>query len=217
MTPTNQVEYLIGTRQFSRAFELGLEILKNFKKGSVTAWDLESVAQLSLQIAVQYKEELSDVEKIILTIQENQEIPEYLKEKLGPWRASVRYWKSQPKGIENLDDVRILIKQRKSEIDDMRALSSLLQLLRQYLVGAELGESLYLIGKSYENLNFLGPMKLNENYFESCIRQLPHTDWSRKCYKSLEDSIRFGFSGSGGTHVPMGIQVQLDILKKEAE
>ena len=141
----------------------------------------------------------------------------FLKQNLNTCKTSIAYWKNHKDHFENLEDARILIKNRNSEIDDMRAISGLLQLLGNYLKGDELGEALYLIGKSYESINEIAPLLLHENYYESCILQVPHSKWSKKCFKNLEASIQFGFSGSGGMHVPMAVQVHLDSLRKEAE
>lgn len=217
MTAINQIEYLIATRQFDRAFDVVIKTVKSNRPGSSIGWDIEKVTQLGFQIAVQYRNSRSQAEQIISTIEENSDSPVYLIEKLSPWKLSLSFWKNHPADMENLEDVRTLVKNRNSEIDDMRAVSSLLQLLSQYLKGDELGEALYLTGHSYERINEISPLMLHENYYESCIRQAPHTKWSRRCFKRLESSIRFGYSGSGGMRIPMGIQVHLDILRKEAE
>ncbi len=217
MTATNQVEYLIATRQFDRAFDIATHTLKSFRKGSALAWDVENVTRLGLQIAVQFKNDINDAQKLVSMIENNLDSPAYLKENVNSWKASLIFWKNNPINFESLDDIRILLKNRKSEIDDMRLISNLLLMLSNYPKNDELGEILFLIGQSYEKMNKIDPLLLHENYYESCIRNVPHTKWSRKCFKNLKSSIELGYTGSGGTRIPMGVQVHLNILRKEAE
>lgn len=213
----NQIEFLIANRQYDQAFEISRKTLEANRRGSPLAWEIDKVARLGLQVAVQFKDDPTLTEKLLATIEKNPDSPLFLKDKVAPWKLSLQQWKLNPGPYQEISEVRNLIKKRQSEVDDMRAISNLLQLLSRNLKNDELGEVLFLTGQSYENLNDVTPMALNENYYESCIRQVPHSTWSKKCYKSLESSIRLGYTGSGGMRIPLGVQVHLDILRKEAE
>ena len=80
----------------------------------------------------------------------------------------------------------------------------------------QLGEALYLTGLSYEAVRDLAVWSLHENYFESCVRRVPHTSWSELCYRRLEESVYFGFTGSSGLRLPLDVQVRLQELQKLA-
>jgi hypothetical protein len=98
----------------------------------------------------------------------------------------------------------------------LRALSELHLLMTQQLPPQQIGETLYLTGVSYEAVKDLSIWTLHENYFESCIRTVPKTDWAKKCYKRLEESIYFGYTGSSGTNIPADVQMRLQSLQKLA-
>ena len=73
-------------------------------------------------------------------------------------------------------------------------------------------QSLYWLGiieKSTPSLYFLGDM-----YFVDCIKTYSNNRYAKKCYDSYYKSIKFGFTGSAGTNIPVDIKRELDGLKK---
>lgn len=80
----------------------------------------------------------------------------------------------------------------------------------------QLGRALFLTGQGYEMVRDLAIWSLHENYFETCIRRVPHSSWSMSCYKALEESLVIGFTGSSGTKIPYDVQVRLTELGKLA-
>jgi len=53
----------------------------------------------------------------------------------------------------------------------------------------------------------------HEVYYETCVRQKPHTSLAKSCYAAYESSIHFGYSGSGGFTLPEDVQASLNELK----
>jgi hypothetical protein len=78
-------------------------------------------------------------------------------------------------------------------------------------------EALYLIGESYSPLQELGLWNLQEQYFQACIFEAPHSNLAEKCYERFEESVTVGYSGSSGTHIPTAIKRQLNQLKIKAQ
>ncbi len=212
----SRIEFMIAFRQFEPAYNLALENLKLDLKDTKIEIDSNRIARLGLLVATQYLQDQEKTEKIIQTIEKNSTLPEYLRKANRTWKKSLANWDINAT-LNSLPDVRAFNSRRLSEVDDMVTIPALLRLLSTPLNREELGESLYLAGQSYENLQRFSFISLHENYYESCVRQSSHTKWGALCYKKLSDSIYEGYSGSSGTHIPAEIKLKLINLKKVIE
>ena len=169
--------------------------------------------------------------QLVELINKSDEAPYYLKQNAVLWKTSIQDWMKEKnqKNRSTKDILRkseTLVKQgtsyqedssdRGGEIYFLRALSDLHLILAGALEKPELGEALYLTGRSYEAVKDLSIWTLHENYYESCIRSVPHSDWSGKCYKRLEESILLGYTGSAGVSIPPDVQSRLEEYKKLA-
>jgi hypothetical protein len=217
MSAADQVEFLIANRKFDWSLNLVEKAISSPRQNMPHSWDIERLVRQGLQVAVQFKQDPASADRIISAIQKNPDSPFFLQQNLPRWKASIDHWKTTPGPLKDIASARALSKDRKSEVDDMRVIASLLGLLSKDLKPDELGEALLLTGESYENLNDMSGMALNENYYESCIRQVPHTKWSKICFQKLESSTVLGYSGSSGTHIPLEMQIHLEALKREAD
>jgi hypothetical protein len=216
MSSLEKLEYLVAFRQFDQALNEAEKDLLQTKRDNPLLWQLDRVARLGLQVAVQYKSDPNAAQKLVSAVEANNNLPYFLRTKTALWKKSLEAWKKQGKSSQNLEQARKLILEETSEIDSMRGLALLIQLLSIGPKAEELGETLYLTGVAYENLNGISPFSLHEKYFETCIRQVPHTSWSKKCFHNLEESIADGFTGSSGTHIPVDVHVKLEKLRQEA-
>ena len=54
---------------------------------------------------------------------------------------------------------------------------------------------------------------LHELYYEACVRRAPHTTTSAECFRRFEESIYFGYSGSGGVSLPDDVRKNLAELR----
>lgn len=212
----SRIEYMIAFRQFEPAYNLVIENLKRDDGEKKIDLDSERVARLGLLVAVQYMQDPMKAEKLIQVIEKNSNLPEYLKKANRLWKKSLTAWDINSK-LETLPEVRALYNRRVSDVEDLVAIPALLNLLTTPLSRDELGETLYLTGQSYENLHRFSFISLHENYYESCVRQAPHTKWGGLCYKKLSNLIIEGYSGSSGTHIPPDINMKLQNLKKVIE
>lgn len=210
-----RAEYLIAIRYFDDALKLLEEELAD--PTSVGFVRMEKAAKHGLAITVQYQQNSQKALDFLQILEKSKSAPFALKEKAKVWRKSLVAWKSEKSKNQGIALYRKLALKKDSEVDLMRALAGLLPYLSKDLKTEELGEGLYLVGLCYEGLGDLSLFSLHENFYESCIRSAPHTAWARKCHAKLEDSIRFGYSGSGGTHIPVEVQIYLDELKKNLD
>lgn len=208
----DQIEFMIAFRQYDAAYKMVLANLSGTQKNKDVNFKIDRIVQLGLLISVEYLKDEERTRKITQAIDHNPSLPAYLKQSNEVWKKSIENW-SQQGNINTLVQIRSLVNSRISEIEDMRAISALLQLLTNDLNQDELGEALMLTGQSYEALHAISIMSLDENYYESCIRKTPETKWAKVCLDKLSDSLNMGYSGSGGTRLPRHVTAQLDELK----
>ena len=216
MSSVNQVEFLIATRRFDQAFEAVKAALKNADKKS-PGLEMDKLARMGLQVSIQYQERPQDALLIAKTILDNPALPPYLKQRAASWQVSLAGLKGDNFTVKDLAVARKLVRESKSDVDSMRAVAGLLKMLSVEQSQNQLGEALLLTGEGYELLNEISPLDLHENYYESCVRRVPHTTWSKQCFKKLEASVTLGYSGSAGVDIPVEIQIYLQNLKKDAE
>lgn len=161
-------------------------------------------------------------------------IPEYYAKNLRAWKVSLEEWKQEmAKGQPALSDAAALMNEARrlftkasstqkypmdhaGDIYFLRASAVLHQLLRVAPTGSDSSEALYLLGRSYEVMADPTLWPMHETYYESCVRSAPHTARALECYTAYEESIFFGYSGSGGFSLPEVVQGQLADLKKLA-
>ena len=57
---------------------------------------------------------------------------------------------------------------------------------------------------------------MNEDYFELCVRAVPHSEVAKKCFARFEESLISGFSGSSGIAVPSDVHNRIEELRSIA-
>lgn len=148
-----------------------------------------------------------------------------LKNEIKNWIKDLKAWqKTSFKGkISNEKDLRIFIDQhlKKYEtdspeigVDDVSLLvanGALYSFLNSYPKSSSSPEILYWLAESDKVLNQSYFFSLSDIYLRECITKYPSSDFAPKCYKSYEESIQFGYSGSSGTNIP---KEELDKLEK---
>ena len=154
--------------------------------------------------------------------------PEFFRSEMKGWKESVDMWKEEPakegktekdlyEQAVNLNNAARL-KQRypldhSADVLYLRASTAVHEMLSLAPQGKHAAEGLLLAGNAYRLLGEPVVTPLPEMYFEACVRQSPHTQVARQCYERFEESIYFGYSGSGGTFIPDDIQELMKELK----
>ncbi|PWU18280.1 MAG: hypothetical protein C5B49_07430 [Bdellovibrio sp.] len=234
LKPLERGEFLLATRQFDEAAKQFEAILEN-RQERFQFLEFDRALRYVLAITVRFQRDPVKTEKVIQTIKSSPQAPFYLKQAALSWEQSVREWKDErkkagkkaPTSDELLAKAENLIKKgrqeqvgisdRSGDVDLLRGLSELHQLLVTSLDKNQLGHALFLTGQGYEAIRDLALWSLHENYFESCVRRVPHTTWALSCYKSLEESLIMGFTGSAGTKLPYDVQLRLTELETLAK
>lgn len=216
LSPRNQIELHIAFREFDKAYALSLSSLRSESTFIQKDSDIYAVARLGLLVAVRFQNNIDKAKLLLSTIDKNKSAPAYLKLDAKRWKVSVNRW-SPTTRLNTLVEIRRLKRLRLTEIEDMRIIAALLPLLGQDLSDEELGEGLFLAGESYELLDAISALSLQDNYYEACVRQVPHTTWGKKCFSNLENSVKTSYTGTANLGLPVDVKKKLDTLKKKLE
>jgi hypothetical protein len=216
-----RVQFLVASRYFDEAMD---EINSTIEKSdtlSIVAW--QKLVQLGLIINVRFRSDVKETQKFLQIIGKNQNLPYFIKRQLPFWEQSVKDWAKNPTPSLNLKAAQQMVSradaaQRSSRseggtIDYLRAGSLLHRFLATSKASSEKSEALYQLGMIYENIGEIGAWSMNEDYYELCVRTLPHSEVARKCFARFEESTVSGFSGTGGIYIPEDIQKKMTELR----
>lgn len=216
LSVVSQIEFLISFRQFDQAYKLALQKLRQVSGQEAVGIESDRVARLGLLISVEYMNSLEKTKALVEVISQNNSLPTYLKQDNKTWKKSLEKW-DQNESFRELPQIRNLMSHRISEIEDMRAIPALLNILTVGLSRNEQGEALYLTGLSYENLNRVSIISLHENYYEACIHRAQKTEWAAKCFKRYVEAVTASYTGSSGTHIPRDVKLRIEELRNEVD
>lgn len=232
LSPLGRGDFYAATRQFDRALSAYQEGVRDsaYAKRDVFGW--ERAVKSALAIAVRFKQDPSEAQKIARAVQSNKSAPESLKIAAKSWSRSISEWSKQAsakKPEPTLSLAQKLIDQAdaRQDISDpqdvpyLRASALLHQWLSENPAKAgqsnlERAKALWLAGRSAEASRELNFWTLHERYYELCIDDAPKTETAKSCYKLLSDSVVTGYTGSSGTNLPADEERRLAKLKAKA-
>jgi hypothetical protein len=202
-------------------------VIRSELKSGKNMFNLDRAVRYALSTAVKFQNNPKKSLALVKILTDSPSTPFYLKQNALAWLDAIHNWMKEKPGklktnLQILNRSRELVKKgqqlqatsdRAGDVYFMRALSDLHALMTRDLKKSEQGEVLYLIGVSYESVHDLSVWSLHENYYESCVRRVPHTKWSSKCYRRLEESVYLGFTGSSGVRVPQDALEKLHELQ----
>jgi len=231
MSPLDRGEYLAATRQFDLALKEYQGVLKNSK--NIVEWD--RAAHNALAVSVRYLGNPDQSLQTVDIILNSKTVPLYLHENAKQWRQSILSWQKESKtktthlssqALKNLKSASQLIQRAQkmqkypsdhsADIEYLRASALLHDALGNGLTGKDKSEALYLAGICYDSIRDLSMWNLNEKYFELCIRNTPHTELAKKCFRKYEESVFVGFMGGQNLLLPPEVQKKLLELKTMA-
>lgn len=224
LTPSERAEFFAATRQFDKAIDLFQQVIRGKTDQKPNSYDLEKSVHDALNVAVSFKRDPELAKSIVQAAIDNPEAPQFLKEDASQWKKSIEEWSAEgPREIKteeglHSEAIRLFTKAREkqsyamdhsSDMNYLRASSTLYDLIQLAPKGKHVGEALLLLGMCYEVLNPRKLENLHNIYYEACIRQVPHSSTAQTCYRHYEQSMYFGFTGSSGTHLPQKIKQKL--------
>lgn len=233
LRPLERGEFLLATRRYDAALVEFMKVINSPSK-NFQFIEFDRALRYALATTVKYKNDPTATEKIIHELRKAPQIPYYLKQASLTWSQSVNEWKEEikkrkanPSLSQQLNGAEALIKKgrqaqvggsdRGGDVDLLRGLAKLHHLLLSPLDKNQMGQALFLTGQAYEALWDLALWSIHENYFETCVRRVPHSSWAMKCFQSLQQSLVIGFTGSAGTQLPEDVQKRLAELETLAK
>lgn len=231
LKPLEKAEYHIAAREFDKAYAELAKYIETGLKEKKDIFGVDRAVRYALAVAVKYDKSPSRAMDVVKIIEDSKDAPFYLKQNAISWKLAIKEWMletpvrsssaeaylKQARKLTKLGaQSQALMVDQGGDIYFLRALSDLHLAMSMDMNKEQLGESLYLTGLGYERIKDLALWSLDENYFEACIRSLPHSSWSEKCFKKLQESIYLGYTGSSGVHIPMDVQLRLSELQKMA-
>ena len=221
LKPLELAQFYSATRQFDEAESIYSGIIQS---PEANRDELVEAIRQSLEIALRVKNDPNLALSLIQVVMKAQNVPAFLKFNAIEWRKDIQNWNAKPLLVLETPDQMLKAakklmdsahKQQKYFTDrsaDMQYLHAsviLHDLIKKAPPVPILGESLYLEGVCYDILNPYDFDGLNNFYFESCIRNAPHTELSEKCYLRYQQNLYLAYSGSAGTELPKDVKDRL--------
>ena len=233
MTAVERGEFFAASRQFDRAQNEFMRVIKDPKMAKPYRMDWERAVRYGLAIAVRVKQDPAQAEEIVDTLlSPSTATPVSMREDAKVWKTSIQEWKEEQPRRANTEEglhaeaLRLMSRAREvqkypmdrtADIDYLRASAAAHDLLQTAPQGVHVGDGLLLAGLSYEILSPLRGEDLHDVYYEACVRKVPHTATAELCYRRYEQSVFMAFGGNSGYDVPEDTLVRLIELRLMSE
>lgn len=227
----DRAEFLFATRVFDRSMDLYDESIKGFPDNQISIFQIETA--LERQVAY-FTRIIRNPAAGILKLKEHQKnklLPEFLQNNIKVWMAQLSVEEKQtPFDPRSATDKQIIeyaakniesdSKQNTFDATNPRLVTYLVvsgmlfEFLEKHPQSAVTPQVLYWLAmceRSIEN-NFF--FSLSDLYLRECVTKYPADPIAKKCYNQYELEITLGYTGSGGTRVPLEVKQDLEALKQ---
>jgi hypothetical protein len=231
-----QGNYWAATRRFDQALQAYESAALEPTLGHLRERPLRAALALSLRIHQDPDRAIGILDRFEKSLPPEQKL-EFLFEQIKAWRSALAQWREDrtlypakpsesPKAV--LAQVKLLLDRaqkqqafkadRRGEVWTLLATARIHAALAGGVAGQPAAELLKAAGDAYGSLRGLwSPPALYEfqgYYYLGCILQVPHTALARTCFRSYEEGVRLGYTGSGGTALPEDVKSHLESLRE---
>ncbi len=232
LSPFEKGELLAALRQFDGALDELEKVVGDgkFAKSSPFEWEraLRGAVNLAVRVKRDPKRAMALVNKAIAI----PSVPGFLRGDLRAWKESLELWAGEKENLIRTEEdlyqqalqltASAKLKQQfpldhDGDVLYFRASAVLHELLVRFPGGKRSSEALLLAGDAYRLVGDAQLSPLPEMYYETCVRQSAHTPIAEQCFNRFEESLYFGYSGSGGAFLPDDVQAVLTELKELSE
>ncbi len=226
MSAVERAEFYVATRRFEQALKefdqvIGDPLVINDRP---LEWERSIYHALAITVRVNRDPERSL--HLVQRILDEPTAPLFIKADATAWKTSLLEWKKEgiaPAPAKSVAELRALADRimthaqsirkfatdHSADVEYLRATTILHDLLARVAPGVERSQALYQLGCAYNSLQDLDLWTLHELFFESCIRNTPHTAIALQCYEQYEASAYENYSGSAGVALPGDVKQQL--------
>ncbi len=224
-SPIDRVRYLRSVGFTEQAFEELRQMIERPPPGQDSTDLREDALYELLSLEIRTRGRPDRVMGVLKTFSERESIPKYLRSDLRGWIRDLQIWAREPASkntvtaATHLNRARQHIRRartlqesptdRSSQVWYWRAVAELYASLKGSLRTEQRGDAWFWLGSAFEILTPRNQETLHERFYESCIREVPHTPRSDLCYRKLERSVIAGYTGSSGTRIPEEVRKRL--------
>ena len=227
-----RADLFAATRQFDKALAEYRAIAQDQEVAKTRRFEWERSFRRATAIAVRVKKDPTVALTFVNGVLAMPNTPDYMAEYLKKWKESLVKWQKESADVAKTEDGFLLEEARLLQegqslqrypidqggaIQYLRASAMAHEMLGTFPNGKRVAEGLFVEGQAYEALSGPGFDYLPDMYYEGCIRQSPHSEIAGQCYRRYEESVYFGYTGSGGTHLPFEVERELHELRELAQ
>lgn len=224
-----RADYYAAIRQFDQALSEYERIASIPRKAESYSPEWERAVRSGLAIAIRVKKDPDRALRLVDRVLLSPTAPLYLKTQANQWKVNLSTWKltPPPKLASDEDRFKYAITllaaaksqqaypaDRSADVLYLRASAIVHDLLSASPNGPYAADALFLAGISYEVLRDSTPWDIQDFYYLACIAKAPHTERARQCFTRYEQSVYFGYTGSGGIQLPSDTLKQLKELDR---
>lgn len=223
----DQIQLSLATRNYQSAEKKIEEFLRGqLKSNSIFDW--QDVVNLGFVLHVRFNNDSVKTKKLLSLIESSTEIPPAIKRNSVYWQQSITDWESQRNDKMTLKSVDQWIKKGDQLNTQSRGEGGMIYYLRasRWLHEniaftasdkTKSAEILYRLGLVNSVFRTTLSQSMYEDYFELCIKDVPHTELSKKCYKQLEKNLTERYTGRLEKELPFDIKTRLSELSNLAK
>jgi tetratricopeptide (TPR) repeat protein len=218
LSPLQQGEFFLATRQFERAKNSFLEAVRtdSQRMNALRGW---------LIVATRADPNPEEARQILAKLVSQVEFVPFERDEIDEWLTSLSTWSkaSQAESKAPIADAEALIRKSSTgnaigapgAVDLLRASALLHKFLEQstYVKPADRSRGLYLLGVAYNELQLFPVHEMSPLFLEQCIREFPGTADAKNAFKLYRELIILDFTGSAGTEVPDDVLLKLKELR----
>jgi len=216
--PLDKAEYYLAVRKFDLAREALGQVISSADEAA-NFFEVDRAIRYLMGIAVQFQMSSDLAEKDLQQVGADTRLPFYLRHNMNAWTEAIREWKIEKPVPLNFEYVESLIEKgakaqagfadRGGDIYFFRSIHHLHQLIAGQSEAEAQAPLLFLLGTAYEAIRDLGVWRSHELYFEACVRKLPKSSWSQKCFERLQHN----WQENWGLDVPPSIMQRMEELR----
>ena len=229
ITPYELARLKTATRQFKEAENLFKSILAD-KEYSYDELAGEGVITDFFRLIIRVRQDPDQAIEICRILESRKDLDKTAREIIKKWVTDLEYlkktnyFKSPPsliKAREVLSRIRVVDSEGDLPIHSLVLLMSASAILHTLSGDSSIpaisrAESYYLLGTTENMLGSSFWLNESQYYWEAAIRVLPHSEVSRKAFRSIEENVTLGYTGSSGTRMPEEVDTWLNALEKLA-
>jgi len=228
-----KADVFAATRQFEKALKAYTQILSEKPQNHLGLVEYTRSLRRALSITVRVKQSPQETLELLDSVLKRKDLPQFIHQYVEHWKKDAESWANEKpekkkltseeliqkgkKMIERAEKLKAFPADENGEISYLRASNYLHEALDETPKSQSRAEALYLLGVSYSSVQDPALWDLDRIYFETCVREAPHTELSRKCFHRFSEKVYMGYTGSGGTFIPEDEQKRLEELQKLSE